>query len=99
MTGVRHWSIFFLSGRRTPEVTSDGYHFLILDLHKSEVGPSNLPFLLSISFSFFFSFFFYYFSGPFYPSTPGSKCAVINVTVSQVSRFFLPRVLDTCTTS
>ena len=38
------------------EVTSDGYHkflhFLILDLHKSEVGPSNLPFFLAI---FFFS--------------------------------------------
>ena len=52
MTGVRHWSILFLSGRRTPEVTSDGYRrflqFLILDLHKSEVGPSNL-----LLFSFF----------------------------------------------
>ena len=49
MTGVRHWFVF-LSGRRTPEVTSDGYHrflqFLILDLHKSEVGPSNLLFFL-----------------------------------------------------
>ena len=37
--------LFFLSGRRTPEVTSNKYHrflqFLILDLHKSEVGPSN----------------------------------------------------------
>ena len=67
MTSVRHWSFFFLPKRRTPEVTSDEYHrflqFLILDLHKSEVGPSNIS---------FFSFFFY-FSGPFYPSTPGLK--------------------------
>ena len=53
MAGVRHWSIF-LSVRRSPEGTSDGYHrflhFLILDLHKSEVDPSN-PLL-----SFFFVF-------------------------------------------
>ena len=36
--------VHFYSGRRTPEVTSDEYHrfleFLILDLHKSQVGPS-----------------------------------------------------------
>ena len=41
-------------------MTSDGYHrvlsFLILDLHKSEVGPSNLLFV--VNFFFFVSFLF-----------------------------------------
>ena len=66
-------------------MTSDGYHrylhFLILDLHKSEVGPSNL-----LLFSSFFSNLFFFqksnfhlkikkedFSRPFCPSTPGLK--------------------------
>ena len=39
------------------DIDSDGYHrclqFLILDLHKSEVGPSN------IYIYFFFQFFFF----------------------------------------
>ena len=44
-------------------MTSDGYHiflhFLILDLHKSEVGPSNLL--------FFCHFFFKYVPGGICP--------------------------------
>ena len=65
---------------------SDEYHrflqFLILDLHKSEVGPSNIcfPFFFFSFFPFFFRYSFlsknkniFYFSGPFYPSTPGLK--------------------------
>ena len=76
---------------------SDEYHrflqFLILDLHKSEVGPSNIFFFFFFSKNLFFSkiiskiFFFLLFQ------------RAINVTVSPVSRFSLPRVLDTGTTS
>ena len=42
------------------DIDSDGYHmcllFLILDLHKSEVGPSNIYIYIYIFFFFFFFF-------------------------------------------
>ena len=55
--------------------------FLILDLHKSEVGPSNIY--------LFFSIFFFFFS----------IVLPLMFFVSLVSRFSLPQVLETSTTS
>ena len=52
------------------DIDSDGYHmcllFLILDLHKSEVGPSNIYIYIYIYIYIFFSqiFFFHFF--PFF---------------------------------
>ena len=47
------------------DIDSDGYHmcllFLILDLHKSEVDPSNIYIYIYICFSLLF-FFHYFFS-------------------------------------
>ena len=45
------------------DIDSDGYHrclqFLILDLHKSEVGPSNIYIYFFSIFYFFQKSFFY----------------------------------------
>ena len=47
------------------DIDSDGYHrclpFLILDLHKSEVGPSNIYIIFFFFFFFFFFFPFFFF--------------------------------------
>ena len=83
MTGVRHWTLTVMD-------TTDVLQFLILDLHKSEVGPSILIF-------FFFKNQNSYskitknqiwFQQAFLPLyTRVNNCAAINVTVSPVSRF------------
>ena len=43
------------------DIDSDGYHrclqFLILDLHESEVGPSNIYIYIFFFFFFFFQFY------------------------------------------
>ena len=107
MTGVRQWSIFFV-WKENSRGDSDEYHrflqFLILDLHKSEVGPS----LLLFFFPFFFFFFFFkneicikklkekmLISGGMSSTLQktGYNCAAINVTVSPVSWFSLDVVL------
>ena len=75
------------------DLDSDGYHmcllFLILDLHKSEVGPSNIYF-----FHFFFPFFFpnVFFSPKFN--------FLLKITKNCFTGFpVFPRVYDTRTTS
>ena len=83
--------LYFLVWKENSRGDRDVYHrflqFLILDLHKSEVGPSNF-FFSKLNFLFKNLFFLLLlskikflfkkklktdFSGPFYPSTPGLK--------------------------
>ena len=76
------------------DIDSDGYHmcllFLILDLHKSEVGPSNIYIYIYIF--FFLQFFFFFFF---------SKINFLSKITKNCFTGFpvFPRVYDTRTTS